>query len=223
MAIARLNPVLESVRGAVGDVVFKQYGTTLVISRKPVFENRTFSPAQKACQERFRQAALFAQQLMADPSARKVYEEESRVKGKPIRSLMIADFLHARLPEEIASGRQETQPVAVQAEDIGARHDLGEASPLKISTVTFQHSLQKLMRDGLLVDPVPAAVHNTPSPSRDSNIATLTRPELQFRPPSQAQFDRPWSRTLSMQWSVRSVVVGQGRPDPRGGWKYSQA
>ena len=50
MAIARLNPLLESIRGAVGDVVFKQYGTKLVISRKPVFRNRTFGPAQKGCQ-----------------------------------------------------------------------------------------------------------------------------------------------------------------------------
>lgn len=146
MAIARLNPLLESIRGAVGDVVFKQYGTKLVISRKPVFRNRTFGPAQKGCQERFRQAALFAQQLMADPSARKLYEEESRVKGKPVRSLMIADFLHARVPEAAASGQQETNG-PVQATGIGDRHvDRGQqpsAVPLghRAKAVAIRHPL----------------------------------------------------------------------------------
>lgn len=95
MAKVKLNPLLESIRGAIGDVVFKQYGERIILSRRPDFKNRVFSEAQKACQERFRQAALSAKRLMADPRARTVYEEEARVKGKPILSLMIADFLRS--------------------------------------------------------------------------------------------------------------------------------
>jgi len=96
MATGMLNPIFESVRGKVGDLVIKQYGSKVVLSRKPVFRNRVFSEAQKASQERFREAALHAAALMSDPRARKVYEEEARMKGKRVRSLMIADFLHAR-------------------------------------------------------------------------------------------------------------------------------
>ena len=105
MAVADLIPLFESIHGAVGDVVLKQYGKKVVISRRPVFRNRRFSEAQKACQARFREAALFAARLMDDPRALEIYRVMARGKGKPIRSLMIADFLHARLPEAVTSGR----------------------------------------------------------------------------------------------------------------------
>ena len=109
MARAKLNPIFESVRGAIGGVVFKQYGERTVISRRPVFRNRRFSEAQLGAQERFRQATLYAKRLMADPRAREVYEKEAREKGKPILSLMIGDFLHATLqsPIAITTGRTE--------------------------------------------------------------------------------------------------------------------
>ena len=100
MANAKLLGIFESVRGAIGDMVVKQYGTKTVITRRPVFRNRTFSEAQKAAQEKFRQAALYAKHLMQDPRARKVYEEEARLKAKPILSLMISDYLNAPSPSE---------------------------------------------------------------------------------------------------------------------------
>lgn len=74
MARAKLNPLLESLRGAIGDVVVKQYGTKTVITRRPVFRNRRFTAAQKACQARFREAALFAEAVI-----------QIRRPGKPTR------------------------------------------------------------------------------------------------------------------------------------------
>ena len=100
MAQGKLVPILESVRGTIGDLVVKQYGSKIVITRRPVFRNRTFSEAQKGSQERFREATLYARALMTDPLARKLYEEEARAKGKSVRGLMIADFIHTRLPRE---------------------------------------------------------------------------------------------------------------------------
>ena len=38
MAKVKLNPVLEQLRGQVGDLVFKRYGDEVVISRKPDLE-----------------------------------------------------------------------------------------------------------------------------------------------------------------------------------------
>ena len=35
MARAKLSPILESVRGAMGDMVWKQYRSRVVVSRKP--------------------------------------------------------------------------------------------------------------------------------------------------------------------------------------------
>ncbi len=95
MAQGKLNPVFENFRGTIGDMVVKQYGSKTVLSRKPVFRDRVFSEAQKASHEKFREAALYARSLMSDPCARQFYEEEARVKGKPVRSLIIADFLHS--------------------------------------------------------------------------------------------------------------------------------
>ena len=40
MAKVRLNPILEQVRGQVGDLVFKRSGENVVISRKPDFSDR---------------------------------------------------------------------------------------------------------------------------------------------------------------------------------------
>ena len=129
MGIADLIPFFESIHGAVGDVVLKQYGKKVVISRRPVFRNRRFSEAQKACQARFREAALFAARLMDDPRALEIYKETARAKGKPIRSLMIADFLHARLPEAVTScrGMEGRGTVAARAVDCAFRPEQSEA------------------------------------------------------------------------------------------------
>ena len=101
MAIVKLKPGYENIRLSRGNLVLKHYGTVTVLSRKPTFRNRKFTEAQKACQERFREAALFAKRLMEDPRVRAVYEEEARLNGKPARSLIIADYLHAPSVHEI--------------------------------------------------------------------------------------------------------------------------
>ena len=101
MAIVRIKPGYENIRLSRGNLVLKHYGAVTVLSRKPTFRNRKFTEAQKACQERFREAALVAKRLMADPRARAVYEGEARQKGKPARSLIIADYLHAPSVHEI--------------------------------------------------------------------------------------------------------------------------
>ena len=95
MAQGTLIPVLESMHGRIGDLVVKQYGTKVVYTRRPVFKNRIFTERQLAAQERFREATLFARELMTDPTARQQYEEDARVKGKSAWSLVVSDFLHA--------------------------------------------------------------------------------------------------------------------------------
>lgn len=95
MAIVKLNPGFSAPRGAVGKFVFKHYEDKVVLTRKPRFENRVFSPAQLAAQQRFRQAMLQAKAALADPHIRLRYEQLAKAKGKPILSLMVADLLRS--------------------------------------------------------------------------------------------------------------------------------
>jgi hypothetical protein len=63
MAKVRLNPILEQLRGQVGDLVFKRYGKRVIISRKPDVEGQEWSEAQTAHRERFRQAAIYGKMV----------------------------------------------------------------------------------------------------------------------------------------------------------------
>lgn len=95
MANVRLNPILEQIRGAVGDLVFKRYEERVILSRKPDASGRPPTPAQAAQRERFRQAALYGRVVMADPEARAFYEGEADERHVPLFSLTIADFFNA--------------------------------------------------------------------------------------------------------------------------------
>jgi len=101
VAKVKLNPILEQVRGQVGDLVFKRYGEGVVISRKPDLEGREPTPAQAAQRERFRQAALYGKMVLADPAAKAIYEDAAKAKGQPIFSLLVADFFHAPSVDEV--------------------------------------------------------------------------------------------------------------------------
>jgi len=101
MAKVKLNPILEQVRGQVGDLVFRRYADEVVIGRKPDLEGREPTPAQAAQRERFRQAALYGKLVMADPAAKAIYEEAAKAKGQPVFSLTVADFFNAPSVDEV--------------------------------------------------------------------------------------------------------------------------
>jgi hypothetical protein len=101
MAKVKLNPILEQVRGQVGDLVFKRYGDEVVLSRKPDLTGHEWTEAQQATRERFRQAALYGRMAMADPEAKALYVEEAKAKGQPVFSLTIADFFNAPSVDEV--------------------------------------------------------------------------------------------------------------------------
>jgi hypothetical protein len=65
-AIVKLNPVLEQVRGQVGDLVFKCYGDKNVMARKPDREGIQPTEAQLEHQARFRQAVVFGRRGIVD-------------------------------------------------------------------------------------------------------------------------------------------------------------
>jgi hypothetical protein len=101
MAKVKTNPIIEQLRGKIGDLVFKRYGDEVVVARKPDLVGREPTEAQAAVREQFRQAALYGKMVMADPATKTIYEEAAKAKGQPVFSLTIADFFNAPSVDEV--------------------------------------------------------------------------------------------------------------------------
>ena len=101
MAKVKLNPILEQVRGQVGDLVFKRYGDEVVISRKPERPETPPTERQLETRERFRHATVYGRIAMADPESKALYESAAHEKGVPLFSLAVADFFNAPSVSEI--------------------------------------------------------------------------------------------------------------------------
>jgi len=120
MAKVKLNPVLEQIRGQVGELVFKHYGDEVIVGRKPDRSGVLPSDIQLEHQERFRQAVLYGRLVMADPEMKANYEKAAKAKGKPLFSLTVADFFNAPVIDEVdLSGYsgQAGNPIIVRAHD----------------------------------------------------------------------------------------------------------
>jgi len=93
MANVRHNVVVEGLGGMLGrQLVFKKdkAGRT-IISYKPTFdENRTFSPAQQAQQEAFREAVAYGKSAKDNP----VYAEKAQGTAESAFNVAMADYLH---------------------------------------------------------------------------------------------------------------------------------
>jgi len=120
MAKVKTNPIIEQLRGKVGDLVFKNYSGEVIVSRKPEMEGREPTQAQAAQREQFRQAAFYGKMVMADAAAKAVYEEAAKAKGQPVFSLTVADFFNAPSVDEVdlsAYTGNVGDPIAIRASD----------------------------------------------------------------------------------------------------------
>jgi hypothetical protein len=70
MAKVKLNPIVEQVRGQVGQLVFRQSYGQQVVGRKADQSDHEPSAGQLEIRERFRQAAVYGRVAMADPATR---------------------------------------------------------------------------------------------------------------------------------------------------------
>ncbi len=101
MASVSLNPVFNRMSGKLGDLVFKRYGKGTILARRPDFASREFSAAQKAVQDRFRQAAAYGKATLGNAQARAPYDAASERDGQPVMSLMVRDYLTAPVVDDI--------------------------------------------------------------------------------------------------------------------------
>ncbi len=120
MAKVKLNPVVEQLRGQVGDLVFRNTNGRTVLSRKPDFSDVEPTQEQSAQRERFRQAAIYGRMVLADPQTRQLYEQAAERKGKPAFALTIADFLNAPSVDEVdlsQYGGAAGDPILIRTHD----------------------------------------------------------------------------------------------------------
>ena len=95
MARVKLNPLLDQISGAVGDLVFRRSPRGVVIARKPDAPTAEPSEAQLAHRARFRRATAYGRSVMADPEAKAFYDALAQSRRQPVFSLTVADFFHA--------------------------------------------------------------------------------------------------------------------------------
>lgn len=93
------NIIFRNVRGRLGDLIARRGkdGST-ILSLLPRFrKDRKFSPAQRAHQERFADAAAYGKGARRDPSLREAYEPVARKKRISVYNAAIRDYFH--MPE----------------------------------------------------------------------------------------------------------------------------
>jgi hypothetical protein len=115
-----LNPVLEQMRGPIGNLVFKHYGNNVVVGSKLDRSGVQPTEAQLQHQERFRQAVLYGQLVMADPTKKALYAQAAKESGKPLFSLTMADFFNAPAVDDVdlsAYVGEVGNPIVARAHD----------------------------------------------------------------------------------------------------------
>jgi hypothetical protein len=97
MARVKLNPVIEELRGQVGEMVFRRtHSGGISLMRKPDMSQVAWSGKQIAHRERFRQAVAYAKATMADPQAGEHYRQAAETSGKRPFDLAVSDFFRER-------------------------------------------------------------------------------------------------------------------------------
>jgi hypothetical protein len=87
---------VRSVRGRMGDRVFKTYGGKIVVTRVPCFDGYVPTAAQRQRREKMRAATAYAQAVYADPAARALYVAAAKALGRQPFRLAVSDFLRGR-------------------------------------------------------------------------------------------------------------------------------
>jgi len=120
MAKAKKHPIITSISGQIGELVFRQVGGETVIGLKPDLSHVVPSEAQLVHQQRFREAVQYAQVALAIPETEAIYAAAARERQQPLFSVAVADFLNAPLVTLVDAGAytgQAGQVIVVQAQD----------------------------------------------------------------------------------------------------------
>ena len=100
MAKLNLNPLLSSLQGRIGDLVFVREGDHIFVRPRPPKRSRPRSEAQVAHTTRFVLASRWAHQLLADPAMRDLYQRACHDHLTP-HNVAVSDYMHAPTVEAI--------------------------------------------------------------------------------------------------------------------------
>ena len=93
MAKAKLNSALAALSGQLDGLVFKHYADGVVVSRQPRMDKIKPSAKQIAQRERFRAAAGFHREVLANAALKRKYQATATKKGVPLSAVTMAAFM----------------------------------------------------------------------------------------------------------------------------------
>ena len=97
MAKVELNPAIQRVWGAVGNMVFRRGASGKThIMKMPNMSKVKWSAAQKEHRKRFAFAVAYAREAMANEKVHALYAEEAAQKGKRPFDLAVSDYFKGR-------------------------------------------------------------------------------------------------------------------------------
>jgi hypothetical protein len=117
-----MNPVVERVRGKIGDLVFKKYQDGVVVGRRADQNGSVPTAGQAAQRERFRLAAAYGKRACTDPALKAAYAEAAKARKQPLFAVIVADFFNDPVVDGIdlsAYTGQAGQKITVTAHDDG--------------------------------------------------------------------------------------------------------
>jgi len=93
MAKIKLSPMLQEIRGRLGNYVFRRTHTgEVILSKVPDMSKVKWSKAQKEHRQRFKKAIAYARAAMAEPKVRAVYEKMAAKIGKRPFDMAVSDY-----------------------------------------------------------------------------------------------------------------------------------
>ncbi|HEX9385125.1 MAG TPA: hypothetical protein VF918_02310 [Anaerolineales bacterium] len=97
MAKIKLDPMITSMTGKLGGVIFRRSKDGYaIVSMAPAKSRAKPSPAQLEHQARFKNAVAYAQGALEDPEVRARYEERARELKKTPFAVAVSDYFKDR-------------------------------------------------------------------------------------------------------------------------------
>jgi hypothetical protein len=101
MAKATFDPGQPAISGKVGRVVYRRLGGQTVVSCKARRTKAPTSEKQAGTHNRFRAAAAYARDVLADPHRADEYARLARATRKSVMSTLVADYMKPPVVEQI--------------------------------------------------------------------------------------------------------------------------
>lgn len=93
MSKVTLNPIIKTIHGRLGGIVFRRTpaGGVSAIKRADM-SNVQWSEAQQTHRKQFKEAIAYARAAMAEPAVRLIYEERARKQNKRAFHVAVSDY-----------------------------------------------------------------------------------------------------------------------------------